>query len=168
MNESLFSRVPLYWRPTIEAARALIPIDVALLIEPRFLVCESPRFVGLHYQDMAANFPHIAASGYTYEHCAHACFTGATPDGRQTVVFPDPTLYPDPVGTVVHEIAHLWDEATGFTADAPESTNYSRSNRYERIAEAFKMIVKPASGDWREWSESDEALRPMRTLMGVA
>jgi hypothetical protein len=162
-----FDRVPMRYRPCLEAARTLIPDEVRRLIEPRFLFGVSPRFVGLHHEDMGKNFPKIAARGWTYDDCAHACFAHSTPDEQPTVVFPKPWLYPDPVKTILHEYGHLFDEATGFHLSPPPTTDYSWNNRYEAVAEAFAYVLIPPSGLWDDYMRSEE-MRPLRAAMGCA
>lgn len=151
------------YRPLVEAARALIPRGVRVIVEPRFLIGVSPHFVGLHYQSMGEPF---LAKGMSYENCAHACYTFHTPDERPTIVMPQPLLYPDPVGTLLHEYGHLFDEATGSHIACPETTRYSRTNQQEAFAEAFEAVLKPASGKWEMYVEC-EAMRPLRTAMGI-
>lgn len=162
-----FSRVPMGLRPALEEARRLIPREVSRVSDPRFLCGVSPHFVGLHYEDMTTNWPLVADRGWTYENCAHASFAHRTSDDRPTIVLPRPDLYRDPVGTILHECGHLFDEATGFHLDAPETTEYSRSNRLERVAEAFELILRPPTGLWEEFCRG-EAMRPLRTAMGIA
>lgn len=157
----LFARVPIRHRAAVEEALSLVPPS-ARILEPRFLVGVSPVYVGLH------NYREVAGyDGLTYDVCAHACFSFHTPDGVPTIVFPDPDLYPDPVSTLLHEYGHLWDEATGFSVDAPETTPYSRTNRLERIAEAFEALCKPLDGELPEGYLEAESFRPMRAAMGL-
>lgn len=154
------------YRPLVEAARDLIPPGVAGLVEPRYLIGVSPHFVGLHHSRMEDAFPDLAARGNSYEACAHACYSFHTPDGRPTIVMPQPHLYHDPVATLLHEHGHLFDEATGFHIAAPETTRYSRTNRQEAFAEAFEIVLLPPSGAWELYVES-EAMRPLRAAMHV-
>ncbi len=154
-------------RPLLETARSYLPPTVARLIAPRFLIGCKPSFVGLHRFKMEVNFPRVAANGHSYDNCAHACYTTSIDDGVQTVVIPEPSAYHDPVGAVLHEIAHLFDEATGFHLDAPKTTPYSGENRTEAVAEAFAIILCPPSGLWADYVSS-ESMRPLRMAMGLA
>lgn len=161
-----FDRVPMAYRPLIEAARALIPAEVRLKTWPRYLIGVSPSYVGLHYFDMAEAFPGLAARGNSYENCAHACYSFHAADGMPTIVVPNPDLYRDPVGTILHEHGHLLDAATCFSITAPETTRYSRTSRAEAFAEAFQIALKPPTGEWESFACSEQ-MRPLKTAMGV-
>lgn len=158
---ALFDRCPSEFLPVVDAARALIPPAVARLVEPQFLCGISPSFVGLH------RFKVVEYEGITvsYDESAHASLASRSPDGRGRVVFPDLSVYPDPVATILHEIGHLFDEATGFGFEAPATTPYSRTNRRERFAEAFELLLRPPSTIWRELMEHAESMRPLRELV---
>jgi hypothetical protein len=157
----------MWFRPAVEEALSLVPPRVRQLIEPRFLCGVSPRFVGFHEYDMSQTYPAIAAAGWTYDNCPHACFALGTPDEKPTVVLPRPDLCGDPVGVLLHEYGHLFDEATRFHLDVPETTAYSRTNRMEAVAEAFQLVLKPESALWDDYMHC-EAMRPLRDEMGVA
>ena len=153
------------YRPIIERARGLLPPLVAETVADHFLCGIDPRFVGLHsYQDEYV----FHEKTWTYAQLAHACFSFNSADRVPRVVFPDLAGYrANPVATVVHEVGHLFDEATGFAIDPPETTEYSRTNRYERFAEAFEMILMPSSGEWELFMEA-ESFRPLRSAMDLA
>lgn len=161
---TLFDRVPGDVKPVLEAARSLLPPQVLETITPRFLCGIDPVSAGLHRFDDIVSFNGLAwrrASG------AHACYTHHTPDRKQTIVLPDVFAYPDPVATVLHEYGHLYDEATGFQQiHLPVTTRYSKVNRAERFAEAFETVLRPPSGEWELFTQS-EAFRPLRELVGA-
>lgn len=148
----------------VEATRAMIPPKIHALMEPTFLVGHSPHFVGLHSANPADLGPSYAGAvaGWTYDDMAHAVYE------EQVIVFPRPDLYEGvEVGTLLHEFGHLFDHVTGFNLDAPVTTAYSRTDRAERVAEAFGMILRPPSGAWQDYVAA-ESFRPMREAIGVA
>lgn len=165
-----FARCTSEFRPVIDEARRHLPAKATAMIEPRYLCGFSPHFVGLHYHSMAelgADHPATQNPGFTYETLAHACYQSVTPDGVQTLVYPQLARYSDPVGTILHEFGHLLDEATGFSCAVPTSTPYSRTNREERFAEGFRLLCRPLTGEWRLWAETEESLAPLRALVGA-
>lgn len=117
----------------------------------------NPAFVGLHYYE--------SSNGYSLATTCHAVFPVHSSDSQPRVVLP--RMYAnDMVAVAVHEIGHLFDFATGFTLEAPETTLYSETNRLERIAEAFETILIPPFRWLREYTEA-ESFRPLRTAMGL-
>jgi hypothetical protein len=160
-----WDRAPIRWRSALELARFALPPTVARTVNPRFLIGVSPRFVGLHNSDMAEMWPNVAADGWTYDNCAHACYTTGTPDTVPTVVIPQPDLYAHCiVDTLLHEIGHIYDEATGFSVTPPATTPYSRENRQEAFAEAFALIIRPPTSEWDAYMRA-EAFLPLRALI---
>jgi hypothetical protein len=154
---NLFDRAPTEYRHILDEALRIIPPKVFESITPRFMCGVDPAFVGLHHYDKTG-----AAS---YARTCHAVFPWHSSDGEPRVVLP--TIYKkNMVEVAIHEVGHLFDFATGFSLEAPETTWYSKTNRLERIAEAFETILMPPSGKWRDYSES-EAFRPLRTAMGL-
>lgn len=161
-----FARCPGIFKPVIETARELIPPRVRNLVDPRFLCGVDPRFVGLHHYTLADQPDYAEWSGeWDYDRLAHACYTHIV--GRQTIVFPSLDVYKDPIEVVLHEWGHLYDEATHFEFDAPESTRYSNTNRAERFAEAFSILIRPTTGEQDEWANGEKT-RPFRDLVGIA
>lgn len=159
-----FDRVPAGIKPVLETARSLLPAKVLETIEPRVLAGVDPTWVGLHHFDHQVVFN---GTSHRLVECAHACYTHLVPDQRQTIVLPDIFAYDDPVATVIHEYGHLYDEATGFQRiDLPETTEYSKVNRWERFAEAFETMLRPPNGEWELFTQS-EAFRPLRELVGI-
>ena len=154
------------YRPMVEAARALIPRRVHDLMEPTFCVGHDPNFIGLHSftgADLVRSAPEYAeaVASWSYGDMAHAMHD------EQIIVFQRPELYAgEEVGTLLHEWGHLFDHVTGRTLDAPKTTPYSGTNRSERIAEAFKMVLKATSGEWDLYTRS-EAFRPFREALGL-
>ena len=160
---NFFARVPMVHRPMVETARALIPTSIHELMEPTFCVGHDPNFIGLHsftVEDLVRSAPEYTKAG-SYGDMAHAMCE------EQIIVFPRPGLYAgSEVGTLLHEWGHLFDHVTGRSLDAPITTSYSKTNRSERIAEAFEMVLSPTSGAWELYTRS-EAFRPLREAMGI-
>lgn len=156
-----FDRVPMSFRPLLEAGLDLIPDRVRQIAHTRFLCGVDPLFVGLH--DVRDT-----GDGRSYRDTAHACYPWHVPDGKPTIVLPAGFVereHPEwQVYVVVHEYGHIFDWATGFQLDPPGSTPYSNKNRQERVAEAFAMTLAPISGAWKSYMEA-EAFRPFREVM---
>lgn len=163
----MFDRVPSEFKPVIEKAWSLLPEKVRTAVAPHFLCGIDPCFVGLHGH--RAFNEDWAAKGWGYDFVPHACYSHHSADGVPRVVFPQIAAYAEvAVETVLHEVGHLYDETLGWTFDAPPTTDYSLTNREERFAEAFQVILQPPDGAWAEWAALSESVRPMRELMGVA
>lgn len=167
-----FDRVPAQFKPVIEVARAFLTPQVSEMCQPRFLCGTDPRFVGLHRYttaDLVASDARYDdwVQDYDYDVLAHALYGTASPDGKATICFPKLESYSDPVGTVLHEWGHLFDEVTGFVCDVPETTAYSSVNRRERFAEGFARLLRPPTGCYVDWANSLEALAPLRALVGL-
>lgn len=159
-----FDRVPPAFRPVIGAARELLPASVLERVPARFLCGVDPCWVGLHsYRD--------TDDGRSYSDTAHACYPWHVANARPMIVLPNAPRCNrhgrDLIDTVLHEYGHILDWSTHFELEAPETTDYSRTSRIERIAEAFQLILRPPSEEWREYVGA-EGFRPLRAAMGVA
>lgn len=148
-----FDRAPTEYRHILDEALRIIPPKVFETISPRFMCGANPSFVGLHYVE--------ETYGYSLASTCHTCFPWHTSDKEPRVVLPRIYARADMVGVVIHEVGHLFDFATGFTLEAPETTQYSQTNRLERVAEAFETLLRPESRDLREQTEAD-AFWPLR------
>jgi hypothetical protein len=159
--KTYFDRVPSRYGSAIEAAWSLLPEKVTEIVHPHFLCGVHPNFVGLHAFDACDEEGYIRERGYGS--VAHACFSFHSADRVPRVVLP----VEKSVDVIVHEIGHLFDEATGFRLKPPVTTAYSLTNSYELVAEAFQLVLTPPSGAWLDYVSS-ESFRPFREAMGVA
>lgn len=164
MTDAL-ERVPAAYRPSIEAARAIVDRHVSRPYAwPRFLCGVDPAFAGLHQHDLDDAYLDVANPGVaTYADIAHCCWPDHLPDRprsdrRTTIVLPPSHPdSPNAVRNVIHELAHAIDVDSGRIRllergtggfRLPATTPYSRFDAAEEFAEALEILLAPPSADW--------------------
>lgn len=164
MTDAL-ERVPAAYRPSIEAARAIVDRHVSRPYAwPRFLCGVDPAFAGLHHFDIDDAYrDHVEDAVATYADIAHCCWPehlAGRPrsDRRTTIVLPPSHPRSErAVETVVHELAHAIDVDSGRIGlleqgtggfRLPATTPYSRMDAAEEFAEALEILLAPPSADW--------------------
>lgn len=152
-----FDRVPAEFKPLLETSLALIPAKVREAIQPQFLCGISPHFVGLHNSGAEERDGRRQSDVLAHAHRKR---------DRWVIVYPDIRTYPDPINTVLHEYGHMYDAATGWQADVPETVEAWRQDRRESFAWLFELLLSPPSRYWRERCASEQ-MRPFRELIGV-
>lgn len=115
---------------------------------------DDPVFTGLHpYEAMVGGRSYRNTAHVAYpEHQAHL-----PKDRRQPVIVLPERLddrQPIDVRTVVHEVAHVLDWATGFQYDLPAINWYAERNRREAFAEVITAWLMPDFDD-SGWLDSD-------------
>lgn len=182
MTDAL-ERVPAAYRPSIEAARALLDRHVSRPYAwPRFLCGVDPAFAGLHDFDLSDGYREYAedADDATYAEIAHCCWpehlAGRPRSDRRTTIVLPPS-HPGSVNAVrnvVHELAHAIDRDSGRIGlleqgrggfRLPATTPYSLFDAAEEFAEALEILLAPPSADWTA-RLADPAFDPLRELVG--